>query len=81
MRSRNFHASLLGIGAPGAANTEFTVTHGLGGEYGPVTPRGYLVVRRNAAASLYISGTDWTDTTAYFKSDTALARFTVLFFI
>jgi len=81
MRSRNFHASLASASAPGTVGTQFTVAHGLGGEHGPTTPRGYIVVRRNAAASLYVSGTDWTTTTAYFKSDTSSARFNVLFFI
>lgn len=81
MKSRSFVASFIGIGAPAPTNTEFSVAHALGGEDKPTAPRGWMVIRRNAAATLYESGTTWTTTTAYFKCDTALARFTVLFFI
>lgn len=80
MRSGNFDAALASAAAHTTANTEFTVAHGLGSGGRPAIPRGYFVIRRSAAASLYISGTAWTSTTAYFKSDVGSARFTVLFF-
>ena len=80
MKSGSFHATLASAAAPGSANVEFTVAHGLGGEDNATIPRGWKIVRRNQVAGLYESGTTWTTTTAYFKSDTALARFTVLFF-
>ena len=79
MKSGSFFATLASAPA-GAANTEFAVLHGLGGPENPTTPRGFLVIRRNQAATLYESSTAWTTTTAYFKSDTATARFTVMFF-
>ena len=76
MRSRNFRASLVGGIAPGTANTEMTIAHGLDAQ-----PRGYFITRRNAAASVYLGTTAWDSTTAYLKSDTANAAFSVLFFV
>ena len=75
MRSRNFAAEIRLAIAPAATDTEFTVTHGL-----PTLPRGYRIVKRNKNASLYLSGTTWTSSLAYFKSDVANAQFYVLFF-
>ena len=66
---------------PAITDTEFTVTHNLVSPDGlAVTPHGYIVTRRSAAASLYPSGTTWTTTTAYFKSSVANTQFTALFF-
>ena len=80
MKSGAFDAEFTGIAAHGIADTEFSVTHNLGGENRPRIPRGSLVVRRDRGATLYESGTAWTTTTAYFKSNTSWARFTVMFF-
>ncbi len=73
MKCRHFFADLLKVTA-GAADTEFTVIHNLN-----TVPRGCFVVRRNQAAQLYESGTAWTNTTAYLKSDTGSAQFYVVF--
>ena len=80
MKSGHFDANFVSVAGHGTVNTEVAIPHGLGGDSRPAIPRGYIVVRRNAAASLYDSTTPWTTTTAYLKSDTALARFTVMFF-
>lgn len=81
MKSRNLTANFESFDSHGTADTEFSVTHGLLNPEGlPITPTGYIPVRRSAAASLYPSGTAWTNTTAYFKANAASVQFTVLFF-
>lgn len=75
-RCRNFFATIVRAVAPGAVNTEFAVEHGL-----TVTPHQGFVIRRSAAALLYLGPTTWDDTNAYVKSDTAYAQFYVLFFV
>lgn len=56
------------------ADTEDTIAHGLG-----VAPVGFIVVNKNKAGNLYDSGTAWTSTNAYLKSDTASTTYTVFF--
>lgn len=75
MKSRNFHGTFATV-VSGAANTDITITHGLG-----AIPRGYLVTRRSAAGSLYLGTGTWTSTTASLKSSTANTIYLVLFFI
>ena len=74
MKSRNFRATIVLAIAPGTANTEFSVAHEL-----DTIPRAGFVIRQNASGQLYESGTAWTATTAYLKSDTALVTYFVLF--
>jgi len=80
LRSPNFQLTTVAITAGAVANAEFTVAHGLTADERGLIPRGSVVVRRNLNALLYDSGTAWTDTTAYFKSDTANAQFAVMFY-
>lgn len=54
--------------------TEFSFSHNLGR-----TPTGYIVLSQNSAGDLYTSGTTWTDTLAYFKSDGSNVTFVVIF--
>ncbi len=56
------------------ADTEETIAHGLG-----AVPIGFIVINRDKASSLYDSGTAWTSTNAYVKSDTASTTYTVFF--
>jgi len=80
MKSGHFDANFVSVAGHGVADTEVAISHGLGGEGRPMIPRGYIVVRRNAAASLYDGASTWTTTTAYLKSNVGAARFTVMFF-
>lgn len=74
-RSRNLVANLVQV-AGGAANAEVTVAHGLN-----AIPLDAFVFNSFSNAILYKSGTTWTKTNAYVKSDTAGATFHVLFFV
>ena len=74
-KSRNLKSNLVQV-TGGAANAEVAVTHGLG-----TTPQDGFVFNQFSSATLYKSGTAWTSTTAYVKSDTAGATFHVLFFV
>ena len=73
MKSRNFKMQIINVTA-GAADAEFTVTHQFDG-----IPAEAIQLLANANARLYKSGTAWTATLAYFKSDVASAQFIVAF--
>ena len=75
-KSQNFDAYVSDAFACATTpGTEFSVPHGMG-----KVPRGYIIIQRNAASSLYLSGTPWDSTNAYFKSDgNNLVQFVVLF--
>ncbi len=50
----------------GTPNTEDTVVHDLGR-----VPRGFLVIKQDKAASVYDSGTAWTQSRMYVKTSVA----------
>ena len=50
----------------GAADTEFTVSHGLG-----AVPIGYLLLNIDKAGVVYDSGTAWTSSNVYLKCSVA----------
>ena len=59
----------------GTPDTEFSVTHGLG-----AIPLGRIILHQDIAGHLYqgpTTGTSWTDTTAFFKSDVASVTFLI----
>lgn len=58
--------------SPGVANTEFSITHGLGR-----IPIGFLVMQTGVAAHIYKGTTAWTATTIYLKADQANVPYTV----
>lgn len=74
-KARNLNAMLVQV-TGGAADAEVAVTHGMN-----VKPLDAFVFNSFSSAILYKSGTAWTSTTAYVKSDTAGATFHVLFFV
>lgn len=49
-----------------AADTEDAITHGLGS-----VPIGFIVTKLDKGAVVYDSGTAWTETTIYLKTNTA----------
>lgn len=57
---------------PDASNT---IAHTLG-----KVPIGYIVIYQNKAGSLYDSGTTWTSTNIYLKSNIASVAFRILVF-
>ena len=80
MKCRNFLASLIAV-TVAAANTEFSVAHGLMNEDGTgIVPRAWKVIRRNQACSTYESGTAFTTSLAFLKCDTANAQLYIMFF-
>lgn len=56
----------LSVSDTGNADTEFSVTHHLGR-----VPAGFLLTKSDAAASVYDSGTAWTDRLIYLKCNAA----------
>ena len=54
------------------ADTEFAITHTLG-----AVPIGYIVLKQDKAASIYDSGTTWTNTTLYLKASAASVTLTL----
>lgn len=81
MKSQSFLVSMISVAAHATANTEFSVEHGLmADETRAMTPATFTVVDQLQAGSLYDSGTAWTNSLAYLKSDVANGRFTVIFF-
>src|SRR3990172_5893570 len=75
MKSQNFALSLVSAIASPTANQEFAVTHDL-----HTVPIDAFIARTYINARLYKGTTAWTNTTAYFKSDTPLGRFIIAFF-
>lgn len=59
----------------GTANTEDTVVHDLGR-----VPRGFLVIKQDKAASVYDSGTAWTQSRIYIKTSVATVALTLWIF-
>ncbi len=74
-RGENISGEFQVYTSNGSADTEDAITHGLG-----AVPVGYIVVKQDAASSVYDSGTAWTSTTIYLKqSGTGVA--TTLFLL
>jgi hypothetical protein len=81
VKSRNFLASIVDVAGGLTVGAEFSAVHGL--EEDPsrkLVPRDYIVVDQLQAGSLYRGVTAWTENLAYFYSDVANPRFTVVFF-
>ena len=75
-KSRNFDAEWISTASPGAAESEWSVTHALGR-----TPNSFIVARRaGGAGTLRPGAAAWTSTTVSWLSDTALMRFLVLLY-
>jgi len=53
-------------------DAENTISHNLG-----AAPIGYMVINKDKAAHLYDSGTAWTSTNIYLKSDVATTEFKI----
>ncbi len=53
-------------------NAENTIAHTVGS-----VPVGYLVMKRDKAAHVYLGTTAWTDTNVYLKSDVASVAVTI----
>jgi hypothetical protein len=66
---------VVGVITPGAINTEFAVTHGLGR-----IPVGFHVVNKNKSVDIYQSTTPWTKTTIYLKASVITATVTLFIF-
>ena len=77
--NQNTEQNISGVWASGTTDptpgTEFAVDHVLGR-----MPVGFDVKRINAAGSIYDSGTAWTDTQIFVKSDAASATFSLFIF-
>ena len=61
----NLSLAQVGATSPGAANTDFPVTHNLGR-----IPTGFLVTNRSAPCHVYGGGTSWTTSQIFVKCDT-----------
>lgn len=73
--SDNFNCTISTVADTGAANTEFSIAHGL-----KRIPTGYLVIRRSAGGVVYDSGTTFTTANIYLKCTTANTTLTVIIF-
>lgn len=71
-RGENIAGEFQVVADTGAADTEFSVTHGLGS-----IPIGFLVTNIDKGGVIYDSGTAWTTTTIYLKCSAANAAVTV----
>lgn len=72
----NLNGQWINVTAPGAPNTEFSVTHSLvDGQGNPRIPSFYWFISDRACRvyQLPTTGTPWTETTVYLKCDTASA--------
>ena len=73
--SENLDGEFQVFTSNGVADTEEAITHGLGR-----APVGFIIMNSSKGANLYDSGTTWTDTIIYLKSDTASTTFTIWIF-
>jgi hypothetical protein len=81
MKSRNFLASMVDVTGDSTVGVEFSAVHGLEEDSSrKLVPHQFMVVDQLQAGSLYRGVTAWTETVAYFYSDVANPRFTVIFF-
>lgn len=74
----NFNAEVASLTSHAVADTEDTVAHTLGR-----VPTGYLVLHRSKAGVLYqgpATGTAWTATAIYVKSNVASTVYSILIF-
>lgn len=74
----NFNAEIKSLTSDAVADTEETVAHTLGR-----IPSGYLVLHRSKAGILYqgpSTGTAWTATAIYVKSNVASTAYSILIF-
>ena len=71
-KSENMSGEFQVFTTSGTPDAENTITHGLG-----AAPIGYIVINQDKAGSLYDSGTTWTSTSIFLKSDIASVTFTV----
>lgn len=78
-KPRNLAANFTEVTA-GAADTNFTVSHGMTIKGRAVTPTAFIVVGQNAAGNLYLGTGTWTSLTASLKSSTAGTKYRVIFF-
>jgi len=78
-KPRNLVGNFIEVTA-GAADTNFTVIHGLNVKGQSVTPLAFIVVGQNAAGNLYTGSDAWTALTASLKSSTAGVKYRVIFF-
>lgn len=76
-RGENIFGQWAKVADTGTANTEFAVTHSLSTESIGIVPANYLVTSINKGGVVYLSGTTWTTTTAYFKCTTANTAVTI----
>lgn len=67
-RGENMDGEWQVVGDTGAANVEFTVTHGVG-----AVPIGFLVMKIDKGGVIYDSGTAWTATSLFLKCSAANA--------
>lgn len=71
-RGENISGEFQVFTSDGVADAENTIAHTLG-----AVPIGYIVLNQDKAGSLYDSGTAWTATNIYLKSDVASVTFKV----
>jgi hypothetical protein len=72
----NFYAQYIEFTTPGVPDTQFAVDHGLG-----ATPIGRIVVRQDAAGTLYdVNLGGWGDNSVYFMCDTASVLMKIILF-
>ena len=73
--SENLDGEFQVFTSNGVADTEETLSHTLNR-----TPVGFIIMNSSKGANLYDSGTSWTSTTIYLKSDTASTIYTIWIF-
>ena len=76
--SDNFNAQIVSYTSHAVADTEDTIAHTLGR-----VPTGYLALHRSKAGTIYqgpATGTAWTATAIYVKSNVASTVFSLLIF-
>lgn len=79
-RGTHFLTDEVPFGASASAGTEFAVSHNLRNGDIATIPKGYIILQQTGAGSLYPSGTTWTSSTIYLKSDGASFSGTLLLF-
>ena len=73
--SENMDGVFEVVSDTGSADTEFSVTHGLGR-----IPVGFIIMKSSKGGFTYDSGTTWTSTTIYLKNTSANNAITIWIF-
>lgn len=73
--SDNFDVDIVSFTSDAVADSEDTVSHDLG-----KVPTGFHIINRDKAGILYDSGTSWTSSNIYLKSNLASTTYKIIVF-